>query len=293
MTSFDNQLKTYRYLRIAMILVILMLAASVVVELVKTDSNCLQSSLSAYYHTPAQSIFVGTLVAIGACMVVLRGSTDWENIWLNLAGILAPIVAFVPTSGVGSCRSTPVAPRDASADIANNMVALFVAGGFGLVLAAIVIHSARADGSVAPRERLLRQTVGVGLGAGIPVGTVLWFGLDRSSFDSGAHFSAAVTLFVCIIIVVYLNACYFSGLTRCSPFAVFVKLTNRYSMIVRAMVLVPVGMLVYWAFFEWDHLVFGMEAALIILFAIFWGIQTRELWYVGDRATSTGDETAA
>ena len=43
-------------------------------------------------------MFIGALCAIGALLIVYKGSKDTEDVLLNLAGILAFVVAFVPTS---------------------------------------------------------------------------------------------------------------------------------------------------------------------------------------------------
>src|SRR4051794_39778048 len=90
-------IKTYRYLRMAMIAMIVLLGASLVIEWSKTDPRGLQTSISAYSYTPVRAIFVGALISIGVCMVVLKGNTDPEAILLTVAGILAPVVALVPT----------------------------------------------------------------------------------------------------------------------------------------------------------------------------------------------------
>ncbi|WP_130388544.1 hypothetical protein [Kribbella sp. VKM Ac-2569] len=73
-------IKTYRYLRMAMPAMIVLLAAALVIEWAKTDPHCLQTSISAYYYTPVRAIFVGSLITIGVCMVVLKGNTEPEDI---------------------------------------------------------------------------------------------------------------------------------------------------------------------------------------------------------------------
>ena len=126
----DVAIKTYRYLRIGMVVLVLLLASSVIIEAVK--AKCLQTSISAYYYTPVQAIFVGGLMAIGVCLIVIKGSTPAEDLCLNLAGMLAPIVAVVPTSEERSkcAASTRVAlSRDwVTASYRNNVEALLIAG---------------------------------------------------------------------------------------------------------------------------------------------------------------------
>ena len=125
---------TYRYLRISMVGAVVLLAASVAFERWQVD--CWQTSVSAYYYTPVRAIFVGMLMAIGMCLIVIKGSTQWEDAALNAAGMLAPIVAVVPTSDVGTCWSQtpiPLPVKDDGeladwvvANIDNNVTALIV-----------------------------------------------------------------------------------------------------------------------------------------------------------------------
>jgi len=44
-----------------------------------------------------QPLVLQEIAAIGVCMIALKGSTEWEDILLNLGGMLAPVVAFVAT----------------------------------------------------------------------------------------------------------------------------------------------------------------------------------------------------
>ena len=72
-------------------------------------AGCLQPSISAYYYTPVGAVFIGVLVTMGVCLVALKGNTDGEDVLMNLAGMLAPGVAFIPTPDAGTCRSAPLA----------------------------------------------------------------------------------------------------------------------------------------------------------------------------------------
>src|SRR5262245_17092786 len=136
----DNPMvKTYRYLRIAMVVLVACLFASVVYEWHATGNGweCMQKSISAYYYTPAQAIFVATLFAIGACMVALKGNTETEDLLLNIAGSLAPVVALVPTPNKGTCMSILFPGGERSANVANNMTALFAIGMLALVITVV------------------------------------------------------------------------------------------------------------------------------------------------------------
>lgn len=81
----------------------------------------LRGSLSAYYHSPARDVFVGTLFVVGVLlMTYLAGQRDTWDFWLSLvAGIAALGVAALPTrrpglqDGARRCGEEPV-PRGCS-----------------------------------------------------------------------------------------------------------------------------------------------------------------------------------
>ena len=109
--SAGTQAKSYRYLRIAMAGLLIALAAAVFYQ--SSQQGSFLASVSAYYYTPAQAVFVGALIGLGASMIALQGLTDAEDQFLNLGGIFAIVVAIVPTgrgadfeSAVRACRES-------------------------------------------------------------------------------------------------------------------------------------------------------------------------------------------
>jgi hypothetical protein len=273
--------KTYRYLRLAMVTLLFLLGSSVLIERAHTATGCFQTSISAYYYTPAQAVFVGTLVAIGVCMIVLKGSTEWEDVLLNLGGMLAPVVALVPTPDRGTCFSTPGSRRDIAADVANNIPALFVTGLVGLGLtAAIASWDRRREGRTRDDRSL-----GMGVALAVLVGGFGWFLFARQSFIGHAHYGAAIPLFGTIVAVVLLNARGY-GL-RTGGTRVREVYRNRYSGIALLMVVLPAGMWLVSRVVSWDHVVLWIEAALLLLFAAFWVSQTQELWNEGVRSAAS------
>ena len=137
--------KTYNYLRIALAALVLLLYTSVVLEW-WAAGRCLQTSISAYYYTPVHAVFIGVLVTMGICLVALKGNTDGEDTLMNLAGMLAPGVAFIPTPGAEQCSSAPLLTPDIPAGVGNNMAALFVTGLVVGVFAVVIARRAGADG---------------------------------------------------------------------------------------------------------------------------------------------------
>lgn len=272
-TSPNNAIKTYRYLRLAMPTLVVLLFAALTIEWFAGGRRCLQESVSAYYYTPVQAVFVGVLVAVGVCLVAIKGSTEWEDILLNAAGMFAPIVAFVPTPRPGVCRSVPVPAFDTAANVANNVGALLV---MGVVAVLVTVFVARREVAAGRWER--RSTIGLATAVVTLLavaGLYLW---ARAQFVEYAHYVAAFVMFGCIVGVVVINARLFGevresvGMTKASAY------TNRYAVVAVLMVVATVVMYGVGAAFGWRHAVLWIEGVLILLFATFWVLQTQELW---------------
>lgn len=271
----DRFLKTYRYLRVGMVGLVFLLGAALVNQLI-ADSWQLRPSISDYYYTPVRAVFVSALVAIGVCMIVLKGNTPWEDTFLNLAGMLSPVVAFVPTPEHGTCGPDGV-PADIADNIANNVWALLVAGAAGLVATFLIAR--RSPGALRPG-----QAVGGGLliSTGLLVAGGAWFFWGRGSFGCGAHFTSAIVMFCFVIAVVAWNAWGAGGedvrRARRTGYGILAP-----TMIIAALVL---GVATWRGWIS--NGVFWIELALISLFALFWILQSRELWDEGLRSAEPG-----
>ena len=90
----DAALITYFYLRVGIIALVAFLAVAVLRENASRAQTL--SSISASWYTPVQSVFVAVLVAAGVSMIAIRARGVQEPL-LNVAGLFAPVVAFVPT----------------------------------------------------------------------------------------------------------------------------------------------------------------------------------------------------
>ena len=280
--------KTYRYVRIGMIGAVVLLGASVLLEHDKVASGCWQTSISAYYYTPVRAVFVGALIAIGLSLIVLKGATMVEDAALNVAGMLAPVVALVPTSDVGRCWSItpvplPTVPNPNGddplntwvlANIDNNVRALIFAGFAGLGVAAILAMVALAVGRRRGEQKGLADawrpdvrgtTLGlVGALALLIVATLLFHHWD--DFDTRAHGFAAILMFAALAVAVVINAreCQATG-----------RHTYAVLYLVIAALMVAGGGLM---FLDYDHKVLAVELVEISLFGLYWSVQTRELW---------------
>jgi uncharacterized membrane protein SirB2 len=274
--SPDEQIyaiKTWRYLRLTMVVLVAGLAVAVGFERAKVHPGCFQRSISAYYYTPVHGVFVGSLIAIGVCLVCLKGNTEHEDILLNLAGMFAPVVALVPTPGTGTCASVLGTTQDRDVNVANNVFALLVTGTIALIVVALLVVRDLVTDQGWPS---VPKLVAFGVSATLLLASWLVFELARRFFTGHAHYTAAILLFVCILVVVGLNAV---GWKRKSDGQV---LRNRYTAIAIAMMASVVGISIA-GFLGWQHAVLAVEASLISLFALFWIIQTKELWHDGIR----------
>ncbi|WP_377642481.1 hypothetical protein [Oryzobacter terrae] len=271
--------RTYGYLRLALAGLVLLLFASVVLEWGATGFSCLQTSISAYWHTPARAVFVGVLVTMGVCLVALKGNTPGEDIALNFAGMLAPGVAFIPTGDTGTCSSVPIQGSDVAPAVSNNMQSLFVLGAVALGIA--VWSARRSAGTTGTRRSDLIGLVVAGLVMG---GGVVWFFLSPTTFRAHGHDAAAIPMFLAIVVAVWLNG---RDVDRAVAQGTMAPGDGRYVPVYRSIataMLVTLGVTVAATLFSpWEHLVLWVEVVLILLFAAFWLVQTRELWNRGLR----------
>jgi drug/metabolite transporter (DMT)-like permease len=261
--------KTWRYLRVAMIALAAGLLVSIVYEIGDEGWDCVQTSISAYYYTPVHGYFVGALLSIGVCLFCLKGSTEREDVLLNLAGMFALIVALVPTADPGACASVL---RDDAArydSVDNNVTALITVGLAALIFIALL-------GWLDDEDRGRPTHIGFFIAGGLLVVTMLVFSRARDRFVGSAHFTAAVLMFACIFLAVCSNALQ-AGRTRGKS-----STRNLYIGVAATMGVSVLAFGFAWLV-DWDHRVLAIEAALIVLFAMFWVIQTFELWNEGLR----------
>ncbi|WP_243057449.1 hypothetical protein [Nocardioides sp. SR21] len=316
-------LRTYRFLRLTVIGVIAMLAISILIEAQRTDW-CLKGSISAYYYSPVRSVFVGALCAIGLVLIALWGKTAIEDSLFNLAGLLAPVVAFVPAKDDGLCPADPALdPVRNQAAIANAMWSYLVV--VGLFLAALVVV-----GVIARRQDrwpLIRDNQ-VGFWVPLGLAIALWLlGLwqfsvrDRtpggaSWFYQNVHFTSAIVMFVLITLgILWIGIAWWFGRRRlraggrlATAFNACLgeialseerdpKRARRY--VGQALAMLGVSVLLFvpgtmGAGPTWfvDHYVFLVEAWMIGNVAVFWAVQTKERWHEG-APPRTEEELAA
>lgn len=266
--------KTYRYLRVGMIGAVVLLAVSIGIERSKVD--CWQTSISAYYYTPVRAIFVGAMMAVGLSLIVYKGR-GWEDLCLNAAGMLAPLVAVAPTTDVGVCWSIAPLPKPKNADgelalwvttnIDNNVLALLITGAIGLVAAVVIAIIVKMG---ARRKVEWERGTAISLGVTAAGLAAVWWLLGNwDDFDSRAHGFAAVLMFVFLTLAIVAQAASHRDERDRPWFWIYAAI---------AVLMVAGGALIALTRVFGDHTVFALEAYEIALFAIYWGAQTAENW---------------
>lgn len=294
--------ETYSYLRIAMVGLLIGLAVSVFWQ-----GFPLLGSVSAYYYTPAQAIFIGALIGLAACMIALKGTNVVEDVFLNIAGMFAALVAIVPTSRGEDHRAALNACREAAqqlsekaspapdcpslealeaatrANVVNNMAALVVVGVLGLIAAGAFAWRNRPPGK-GFWWGFTTTVVVIAAGTATSWRATQWF-IDH------AHFIAAFGLLVCILVVAMANASRRAGTQPDGTQGRERTLNNGLAAARGALIRSP-RKLNFYAWFAWvmlasaavgvvlvvnDRLsLFWLEIFVTLLFVIFWTWQTFE-----------------
>lgn len=295
----DSRVKTYRYLRTAIVALLIGLGVAVGYQTWFQDWHLL-SSVSAYYYTPAQAIFVGALIGLGACMVALKGTTPTEDVLLNLGGIFAAIVAIVPTSRGSDYRTALLACREAAsqqtsngldcptvraleaatkANVQNNIFALLLVGALGLLATLLfyLLKDRRLYQGVEWDSRKFWWGFGVALAVFV-LGAVAYFAFLDWLIDN-AHYIAALSLFACILAVAGVNARRHQAKPNQQQGGNALQ-KYRYTWVALAMLAAAALGIGLWL----SHVItlFWLEIAVALLFAVFWMVQTIEQW--GDEA---------
>jgi nitrogen fixation-related uncharacterized protein len=183
--------RTYRYIRLGIIGAIFAIFVSLVAF---GTSTGWPASLSGLYYSPGNTVFVGALFAVSFGLLALSGHSV-EQAMLDLAGVVAPLIAIVPTAIAAGdvpgfspdCPTdVPCVPDQFLPAIANGMVTFAVVGGTGVLLAVIL--------AVVQRTVSGGLLVAVAVAAAIIAGMTLWWALDRESFVPSAHLVATAAL---------------------------------------------------------------------------------------------------
>jgi hypothetical protein len=276
----DVALDTYRYLRGGIPVMLVMLGAALIFE--RSHATCWQTSISAYYFTSAHAVFIAALCAIGTLLIVYKGSNDTEDVLLNLAGVLAFVVAFVPTSRpVLLCGESAGAVGAVTDDVPIRNVWALVIALVAARMASWWMYRRTRTG----RSRSPLGTVALWVQRGVLAIGLITLILIPAWFVANAHGVAAVTMFVAFIVTVLINA-FLAGrqdADKCPHLRLYQRIYQVISILMALTLIAAVT--VHLVLDGFNHTVLVVEVALILEFGAYWVIQTVELW-----STSTRDE---
>jgi hypothetical protein len=274
----DVTLDTYRYLRGGMAIMIVLLGAAVIGE--RLTATCWQTSISAYYFTAAHSIFIAALCALGVLFIAYKGSCDTEDVLLTLAGILAFIVAMVPTNRPGSLCGPYGLPADYEVNhaITNNVWAVVIALLTARVVSWWLYRRTKTTESKSDLGTLSMWLLWLVIAAGFAA-----FIFFPSRFDANAHGVSAIIMFLALIATVVTTAFLASREDQS-------KVPHRhlyvlfYWGIAALMVATLIAVVVlHLTLDNWSYWVIVAEILLITEFTVYWVVQTIELWRTPNR----------
>jgi hypothetical protein len=276
-------LTIYRELRVGMVVITLMLFGAIVIE--QLSATCWQFALSAYYYTSAHSIMIAALLALGAMLIVYKGSNDTEDVFLNLAGVSALMIAMVPQG-----RPSPLCGK---LDLPPQFVPAIQPNVWTIVLALIVGWLGMLCLHLRNRTWQRRSPLGI-LALGI-FWLIMVLGLIAlvffpNWFYAQIHGISGVSMLLSFIITVF-----------CAAYVVAREDTGKsphkdrykwfYRIIAGAMVVTLIAAVaVHLKHPGWEPWVIWLESAVIFEFAVYWAVQTWELWDSPDRMGRLPDE---
>ena len=145
-------------------------------------------------HAGGPGLHRGAVCAGRVSLVVLRGYTDAEDTALNLAGLSAPMVGFVPTPEIGD--------EIDKAAIVNNAWSYLAVMAIGWVVVLIFGLRKRAATGAWPSRWGAIGLVSVAAAWVVGVG---WLQIDQETFATKAHGLAALFTFTPFALAVVLN----------------------------------------------------------------------------------------
>lgn len=280
---------TYRYLRAAIVALLFMMLFSVGYawfwQRLGTGQSCFLGSISAYYYTPARTVFVGSLCAIGVVLIVYKGHSPEEDVLLNFSGFMAFVVAMVPTVPDSLCGPSGFAlsTSEIAMSVRNNIWTLIVAAVIAAVAGTVLKRRTVQQGGAAPPGPTTIW-VSVACGAVLLFELVLFLVL-RERFIAMSHGIAAGTMVAGVIAVMVLSAL---GVDErhhgaATPYKrIYLGLAVALGLMLGLIVVVAltVGGL--------NHVVLVAEIVVIVVFGTYWVVQTKELWDLSATSSNEG-----
>ncbi|MFI8592684.1 hypothetical protein [Dietzia maris] len=281
--------QTYSLLRWSMPVLFLWLVVAIAFAWGASGVESPMTSISAYYYTSAQTVFVGVIISLGVLLIVIQGRTPWEDALMNTAGALAPFVALLPTPVTESdkcaadyCTSTflnGVIPDNREIIAFNFKTAIPI----WLILCVYLIVRTwslrRAPMRVGYSSSLVSVVMTIMFGVGA-IG--IWYsGAQRQLFYDRAHFVSAGVMVALLVA----SMVPFANWMGPSPLPVMRRLprvlNNAFWLIFWLTIAAVVACLaIYCLMGEWHHFVLFIEIAALAPFLIYWVLQG---WALRDR----------
>ncbi|MCR2791919.1 hypothetical protein NQ156_02455 [Microbacterium sp. zg.Y625] len=267
--------RTYRYLRLGVAATVVAIAVAVTLE---SRRGGLLESISAYYYTPARDVLVGALIAGSLGLLALSGR-GVQRALLDAAALLAPLVAVVPTPTLGSgCGATACVPASAHLSVDNGVATYLVVGALAVVVAVVV--GTRAD---AGQAALARTWPSIALAVAVLTATWAWWGLARTSFLGFGHLVAATGFFALLAAVALIDA----GRSDWAPEQPPARGVRVAYAVVGVLLAVDLTVVISVVAIMGDAamrtpLVFVGEVVALVLFGLYWVLQTVGTWSSAD-----------
>ena len=266
--------RTYRYVRLGLIAAILSIFVSLIAH---GTTYGWPTSISALFYTPSGTVFVGAVFAVSFGLLALSGHSV-EQALLDLAGVVVPLIAIVPTvirtgdiAGVtAECGDAArCVPPEYVSGIANGMVTFAVIGGMGVIFAVVL--------AVVQRTISGGLLLAIAAATAIIAGMTIWWAVDPESYVPSAHLVATVGFLSLMALVSLMSA---AGAGGTSYRAVYGALSVLF---VLTLVFVMIASIVQFRGADLDAptgppLVLIGEAIALAVFGIFWLAQTAQNW---------------
>jgi hypothetical protein len=263
--------RTYRYIRLSIVGAVLAIFVSLIAFATQYGWP---TSISALYYTPGATVFVGALFAVALGLLAMSGHSV-EQALLDLAAVVAPLIAIVPTVvGAGDVPGLSPDCGDAAAcvpdqylpDIANGMVTFAVVGGVGVVTALVL--------AVAQRTLSRGVLVAIAVATAIVAGMTIWWAVDPDSFVPSAHLVATIA-FLGLMALVSLMAA--AGAAGTSYRTVYGVTSALFVLSLIFLLVVSLAQFNGSALVGAPLILIG-ECVALALFALFWLAQTAQKW---------------
>ena len=267
---------TYRYLRWVMVAALVALFLSVLIQSVK--AGCWLGSVSAYYYTPARTVFVGSLIAFGAALIAYKGRAPEEDVALNFSGYLAIVVAMVPTVEDDMCPASGFgqSKEEIGRAVVNNVWSLVVTTAIAAVVLLwrwrsdrkAVVRNAPVDAE--RRKSYIRARILSVVCIGVLVGEFCYFLVNPELFIERSHGIAAITMVAGLVGVMLFSAWFVphNGSVLRLSFRVWYN----------ALALILAVLVVAVRLAQYDHLTLILELVVFAVFVAYWILQSIELW---------------